>query len=94
MTKTMKNSSISSWTLQNDYNSANTLGFTYHYKSDLGNIVKFKMHPTKSFCFDILESTIPSKQLNKIIDCFIMQSMKQNEYDNGFAEAIKKLEIK
>lgn len=90
----MKNSSISSWTLQNDYNSANTLGFTYHYKSDLGNIVKFKMHPTKSFCFDILESTIPMKQVNKIINCFIMQGISQHDYVGGFAEAIKKLEIK
>lgn len=94
MTKTMKNLSISSWTLQNDYNSANKSNFVYHYESNLGNTLKFQSHPTKSFCYDIIESTIPMKQVNKIINCFIMQGISQHDYVGGFAEAIKKLEIK
>jgi hypothetical protein len=94
MTTTMKNTTMSKWTLQNNSNSDNQSNLIYHYVSNLGNTLKFQSHPTKSFCYDIIEATIPMKQVNKIINCFIMQGIAQHDYPGGFSEAIKTLTVK
>ena len=79
---------INKWTLKNDYKSDKD--FVFHYESDLGHLIKFQAHPTKS-SYVFLESSegITQKEANKLIEAYTIYGMCSNQ--NDFANDIKVL---
>jgi hypothetical protein len=62
----------------------------YTYKDNAGNRVRFQADPNEPFSWFVFEGQLYAAA---VIDAFVERGLKQHEFEGGWEEAIRTLEI-